>query len=105
MEKTQIKSIIEALLFVSPEPLSTSDLRKLLKTEPKETAKIEDSVEKASGEAIPEAEGIEQNAEEREEADPLAQLKEAQSQMEMEVSLGDIKDALNELGADNKRHL
>lgn len=77
MDKAQLKAIIEALLFVSSEPLEIKELKELLEIKG-ENKEVKSSPEEAG-------------------ADPADQLKEVQSQYDEEISRGDIKDAIEDI--------
>lgn len=82
MQTTELKPVIEALLFASGDPLSPAQLKKLIKSEIREEAPL-----------LPPPE----NQMEGGEIDPLTQLQERGRQMEGDVSQQEIKQALREL--------
>lgn len=77
MNKVQLKAIIEALLFVSIEPLGLKELKELLEI-------------KGGSEEV-------KSSSEGREANPVDQLKEVQSQYDDEISRSDIKDAIEDI--------
>lgn len=83
MNKEQLKSIIEALLFMSTDPLSLQDIKKILQAEP---------LVEPSGE--PPAETLAESATSQDAVDQLAAR---QNALEEEVSSGEIKGALQEI--------
>lgn len=85
MQTTELKPVIEALLFASGDPLSPAQLKKLIKSEIREEAPL-----------LPPPE----NQMEEGEIDPLTQLQERGRQMESDVSQQEIKQALRELTDD-----
>ncbi len=85
MQTTELKPVIEALLFASGDPLSPAQLKRLIKTETKEEAPLLPPPENQTDEG---------------EVDPLVQLQERGRQMEGDVSQQEIKQALRELMED-----
>ncbi|MBX7148077.1 SMC-Scp complex subunit ScpB [bacterium] len=109
METIEMKAKLEALLFITAEPLTISEMKRILESteEPKE----EVAVSADGGADVVSIEGeLEQEAEQSEaseavevapeaaaELDPLAQLKAAQQELNEEISKADIKNCLDEL--------
>lgn len=80
MNKEQLKSIIEALLFMSTDPLSLQDIKKILQAEPL----VEPSGEPPVAESAPSQDAVDQ-------------LAARQNALEEEVSSGEIRGALQEI--------
>lgn len=120
MEKNRLKAVIEAILFMSPEPLGPGDLKRMLKAKNEEAAptaesapvaeSVEAAVEAGAAEAPASEAPIEESAETALEAvieaaaeegiteiDPLTQLQQMQAKMEEEISKSEIQEILNEL--------
>lgn len=92
MERAELKAILEAILFVSPEPLSVQDLKSLVNRESGEKKPEE---EKGGEEGpvgnqpcvMPEAEIA-----------PIDQLKTQQAVMDQAITRGEVQEVLREMG-------
>src|SRR3989338_8508544 len=101
MEKNELRSIIESLLFMSTEPLTVSEIKKIIdnvKRSAVEGKPVAEAESFPDGEAVVQqgalpAEGPQLTPE----IDPLAQLEQMKSRMEGEISKGEIKDCLLEM--------
>lgn len=80
MEKNELRSIIESLLFMSTEPMTVSEIKKII-----------DGVKKSSSDPMSAEAPVEA------EVNPMVQLEEMQNRLEGEVSKGEIKDCLLEM--------
>ncbi len=89
MDKTNLKAVIEAMLFVSTIPLSPADLKKLIKVQPEEFP------------VSPEAALVPPTSET--ELDAASQLAEMSESLESEISIQDIKATLVELVETSKQ--
>lgn len=82
MEPSQLKAILEAIFFMAPEPISVNELKKVLNLGP------------------PSPCGMELEGGGTEEDNVLAQLQARQEQLEGEVSVLEIKEAISQIQAD-----
>lgn len=110
MDKTQLKSILEALLFCSPEALTLNDLKKALKTIMKKSVPPDDTggtdenqadqnlqaQELVEGE-LPVAEASVPPLEDGNEIDAATQIQAMQKELESQISTGEIRQALFEI--------
>jgi len=110
LNRNEIKSIIEALLFASADPLSPAELKKFLKQKNNEQPKdseaepvLQQNVEVESIESSPESldtvltEGSQEMNPSNSDDDPLAQLLKRQDELNEELSTGEIRQILEDL--------
>ena len=103
METAQLKAILEAILFVSPEPLPVQDLKSLVNRETGEESGENKTEGEPSGEeppfgnqpcVMPDTEAA---SPEEAEAEPLAQLQSQQALMDQAVTRGYVQEVLREM--------
>jgi segregation and condensation protein B len=98
METNKLKAILEALLFMSAEPLTSADLKKLLNV--KEVIPDQDNGDTTTASASP-AEVV------QEEPDAASQLEAMQTKLDSEISKSQIIETLEEIMkdyAENEAH-
>lgn len=104
MERNELKSILEALLFASADPLSPAELKKFLKIKNNEQSEVPLQTGEATGEVSVTGDfnvvtGVEIAPVETPLTDdnPLSQLLKRQSELDDEISAGEIRQVLDEL--------